>query len=95
MPLTIVAHITASDGKEEFVFDELKKLIDVTRSEEGCIQYDLHRDNDQPAHFMFFENWQSHELWQAHMNAPHLKTFAQATEGAVADLTIHQMTNVG
>ncbi|MEO1610025.1 MAG: antibiotic biosynthesis monooxygenase, partial [Pseudomonadota bacterium] len=25
---------------------------------------DLHQDNENPAHFMFYENWESRELWQ-------------------------------
>ena len=41
------------------------KLIDITRAEEGCINYDLHQDNENPAHFLFYENWKSRELWQS------------------------------
>jgi len=54
--LTIVANITAKSDKIEFVKGELEKLIDITRAEEGCLQYDLHQDNEKPAHFMFYEN---------------------------------------
>ena len=92
--LTIVAHITAKPDKIVFLKAELEKLIDITRSEEGCVQYDLHQDNDNPAHFMFFENWDSRELWQAHMNNQHLKDYLAATDGAVEDFTLHEMTHV-
>ncbi|WP_416383486.1 putative quinol monooxygenase [Psychrobacter sp. 28M-43] len=27
-----------------------------------CINYDLHQDNKNPAHFIFYENWASREL---------------------------------
>ena len=60
--LTIVANITAKPDKIELVKYELMKLIPITLAEEGCIQYDLHQDNDNPAHFMFYENWESREL---------------------------------
>ncbi|GAL10173.1 hypothetical protein JCM19233_1150 [Vibrio astriarenae] len=53
--LTIVANIIAKQDKVELVKAELLKLIDVTRAEEGCINYDLHQDNENPAHFMFYE----------------------------------------
>ena len=92
--LTIVAHITAKSDKIEFVKAELEKLIDITRSEEGCVQYDLHQDNETPAHFMFYENWESRELWQAHMNMPHLKDYMAATDGAVEAFTLHEMTHL-
>ena len=73
--LTIVANIKASADKVDLVKAELLKLIDITRSEEGCINYDLHQDNDNPAHFMFYENWKTRELWQTHMANQHLADY--------------------
>lgn len=93
--LTIVANIHAKAEKIDLVKAELLKLIDITRAEDGCIQYDLHQDNENPAHFMFFENWVSRELWQNHMAAPHLAAYMAATEGAVEDFTLNEMTKVG
>lgn len=93
--LTIVAHIHAKPTKIELVKRELEKLVPVTLAEKGCLQYDLHQDNEHPTHFMFYENWESRELWQAHMNAPHLAAYKLATEGAVAELTIHELTPLG
>jgi quinol monooxygenase YgiN len=90
--ITIVAHITAKPDKIEFVKAQLEQLIDTTRSEEGCLQYDLHQDNENPAHFMLYENWESRELWRAHMNAQHLKDYVSAVERAVEDFTLHEMT---
>ncbi len=93
--LTIIAHITAVPDKIELVKAELFKLIEPTRAEEGCINYDLHQDNETPAHFFFYENWDSRPLWQAHMNAPHLKAYAEATEGAIAEFSVNEMTVIG
>ena len=90
--LTIVADIKARPALAQLVKNELVKLIPLTRGEAGCIQYDLHQDNADPSHFIFYENWESRELWQAHMNAPHLAAYLQATEGAVEAFTLHEMT---
>ena len=92
--VTIVANITANPDKVELVKAELLKLIEITRAEEGCVQYDLHQDNEDPAHFLFYENWESRELWQAHMNAQHLKDYMAATDGAVAEFTLSEMTKI-
>ncbi|MBB6430334.1 putative quinol monooxygenase [Algisphaera agarilytica] len=92
--LTIVANIHAIPDQIDRVKAELEKLIPITRAEAGCLQYDLHQDNDDPAHFLFFENWESRELWQHHMNAPHLAAYLEATEGAVAEFTVDEMTQV-
>ncbi|MEX0366206.1 MAG: putative quinol monooxygenase [Ruegeria sp.] len=94
MPLTILAQITAQPGKEALVRTELEKLIPITRAEDGCIQYDLHVDNSNPGFFVFYENWQNRELWQTHMNAPHLAAYMAATDGAVAEFTLNEMTGI-
>jgi quinol monooxygenase YgiN len=92
--LTIVANIKANADKIDLVKSELLKLIEVTRAEEGCINYDLHQDNENPTHFMFYENWQTRELWQTHMNNKHLADYMAATEGAVAEFILNEMTNI-
>lgn len=90
--LTIVAHIHAEPEQVALVETELKKLIPITRAESGCIRYDLHRDNEHPEHFMFLESWESRELWQTHMQAPHLAAYMQATEGAVREFILHELS---
>ena len=92
--LTIVANIHANPDQIDLVKAELEKLVPITRAEKGCIQYDLHRDNENPAHFMFYENWESRELWQTHMNTPHLAAYKKATNGAVAEFTLSEMSHI-
>ncbi|OUS41203.1 antibiotic biosynthesis monooxygenase [Oleispira antarctica] len=90
--LTIIANIKANSNKIDLVKSELLKLIEVTRAEKGCISYDLHQDNENPAHFMFYENWESRELWQTHMANAHLAEYMVATEGAVTEFTLNEMS---
>lgn len=90
--LTIVAKILAKEEKRELVKTELIKLIDITRAEKGCINYDLHQDNENPNLFLFYENWDTKELWQAHMKNTHLAEYMKATEGAVEEFTLNKMS---
>lgn len=92
--LTIVANIHVKKEHIDLVKQELEKLIPITRSEQGCLQYDLHQDNEDPAHFLFYENWESRERWQTHMNAAHLAAYMKATEGAVEQFTLNEMTQI-
>ena len=92
--LTIVANIHAEPDHVDLVRAELEKLVPITRAEAGCLQYDLHQNDEDPAHFLFYENWESRELWQDHMNAPHLAAYKKACEGAIAGLTIHEMSHI-
>ncbi|MEL7203139.1 MAG: putative quinol monooxygenase [Pseudomonadota bacterium] len=93
--LTIVANIKANPDKIDLVKAELLKLIDITRAEAGCINYDLHQDNENPAYFLFYENWESRDLWQTHMGAPHLAAYMHATDGAVEEFTLNEMSVIG
>ncbi|WP_349358761.1 putative quinol monooxygenase [Stappia sp.] len=91
MPLTIVATIHARPDREALVRQELEKLVAPTRAEPGCIRYDLHHDIKSPGHFLFYETWASRDLWQAHMNAPHIAAYMEATEGAVEAFVVSEM----
>lgn len=92
--LTIIARIKAEPDRIALVKTELGKLIPITRAEAGCLQYDLHQDNEDPALFLFYENWESRESWQAHMGNTHLQAYKAATEGAVAEFVLHEMTHI-
>ena len=94
MTLTIVAQITAKKGKEDLVRAELEKLVPITRAEQGCLQYDLHVDTEVPGFFVFFENWQSRDLWQQHMGAVHLKDYKAATDGAIEQFSLNEMNKI-
>ena len=92
--LTIIARILAKSEHREMVKAELQKLIKPTLAEEGCINYDLHQDNENPDLFLFYENWSSRELWLEHMNNSHIEAYKIATDGAVAEFSLNEMSAV-
>ena len=49
--------------------------MDKTRAEEGSVTYHLYADRDDPQNFIFHETWASQELWEKHMESPHIKGF--------------------
>ncbi|WP_201557029.1 putative quinol monooxygenase [Psychrobacter sp. 72-O-c] len=92
--LTVIANIIAKEDHIALVKAELEKLLPVTRVEEGCLQYNLYQDNENPAHLMFHESWTSRELWQTHIENQHLKDFVAATDGALEPFILNEMTEV-
>ncbi len=92
--LTITASILAKTGKRELVKQALLNLIPPTLAEEGCLNYDLHQDNENPDCFFFYENWESRELWQNHNASAHIAAHRKATEGAVVEVVIREMTPI-
>ncbi len=92
--LTIVANIYAVEGKGELLRNELQKLIKPTLEEKGCVQYDLHFNNDNPDHFIFFENWETRPIWLEHMQTPHIKEYQKNTDGIIKDFIVNEMTQI-
>ena len=90
-PLTIVARIKAKPGQEEALAAELAKLVAPTLVEEGCLQYDFHRDLEDPGNFLFFENWATKEQWLAHMESPQLQAYKAVADELVDVFELFQM----
>ncbi|MFS4494618.1 putative quinol monooxygenase [Maribacter sp. 2308TA10-17] len=93
--LTLIARIFAKEEKRELIKSELIKLIAPTRKEEGCINYDLHQDSENPNLFVFHENWESKALLEKHLASAHIAEYMKATEGAVEKFTLQEMTQIG
>ena len=92
--LVILARILAKAEKRELVLEELKKLIQPTRAENGCISYVLHQDTENINQFFFVEKWESYDLWQIHMKNDMLAAYLKATDGCVEEFVINQLNEI-
>ncbi len=92
--LAIVARIRAKKGNGDFLFSELKKLMEPTRKEDGCYIYDLHKDNEDPDFFVYYEKWESEAHLDAHMDTPHIKAYIDATKEIIEEFIVHKMTKI-
>jgi len=89
--VTVFARMKAKDGMEEDVRQGLLSLARQTKSEEGCIDYELHQSVDDKALFMFYENWRSKEDLDKHFEMPYLTSFLQKADQILsqpADVTL-------
>jgi quinol monooxygenase YgiN len=73
--VTVIARVEAKAGKEQEVSSALQSLVRPTLKEQGCINYDLHQDLDDPRLFFFHENWESRELLNQHLASAHVQAF--------------------
>lgn len=92
--LTITAEIIAQPGKRKLVKQSLLGLIPPTLSEEGCLNYDLHQDNENPDRFFFYENWTTRAHWLAHNESQHIAAHKKATEKMIAEVVIHELSPI-
>ena len=90
--LTVVAKVVAKVESLATVKSELLKLIEPTRKEVGCIEYNLHQDNEAPTVFIFYETWESSACLDNHLNSAHFKNFAGAVGSLVEEIVIHKVT---
>ncbi len=83
--VTVFARHKARPGRE----NELKKIfldmVEKTRKEVGCINYDLHQASDDPTEFRFYENWTSRSRLDDHLSSPHLKNFFEIADDILAE----------
>ncbi len=71
--VTVVATFRARPGKETELKQALIGLVAPTRKEAGCINYDLHASPEDPAKFLFHENWTSKAHLDAHLANAHIQ----------------------
>ena len=73
--IRIVADNFVKEDSIELFMETVKKLIDATRQEEGCIAYTLHKDLEDAAHLTFIEEWESEQAIEKHNASPHFTTY--------------------
>lgn len=71
--LTVVARFKAKPGKEAEIRNLLLSLVAPSRKDAGCLNYDLHQAVDDPAMFLFHENWESKALLDQHLQTAHVQ----------------------
>jgi quinol monooxygenase YgiN len=53
----------------------LRPLRDGSRSEPGCITFDVARSNDDPNVFVLYEEWRDQAALDEHYKTPHFEKF--------------------
>ncbi|HCM1068958.1 putative quinol monooxygenase [Vibrio parahaemolyticus] len=90
----LVAEVKAYPDSKDQVSNLLAGLLEPTRQEEGCCQYELYLDEkvegccqyelylDEKVEglFMFQEIWASQEALDKHLQSPHMATFLETLE---------------
>jgi len=69
----IVARFRAKDGQETALKQTLAKMVQNTRRELGCFQYDLLQSPEDPRDLCIFERWDSEKALQEHIQGAELQ----------------------
>jgi quinol monooxygenase YgiN len=82
--LRVVARIIARPDKIEELKTLLIQLIEPTRQEEGCLQYELLQNQDDPTDFTFVETWTTKSALDAHLASANVQTALEKLNDLVA-----------
>lgn len=76
MAYVVTAKWTARAGEEEKVVSAVRRMIEPSRAEPGCLYYQPNRDPDDPRVFFFYELYVDVEAFKAHGESEHFQTHA-------------------
>ncbi|MDO9311240.1 MAG: putative quinol monooxygenase [Nitrosomonas sp.] len=71
--IKVVAQVIAFADKINEVQAILQAIVAPTRLETGCLSYQLFRNSDHPAEFLFIEEWVDEQAIDAHFATPHMR----------------------
>lgn len=68
----IIARFRARDGHADEVARLLLGFVAPSRSENGCLFYDLYRDQDDRNLFVIVDGWRNRAAFDAHASSAHV-----------------------
>lgn len=91
--IVIVARAEVQPGQTDAYIRLAKELETLSRREDGCIAYTLHRSTDDPSVFVVIEQWIDRQAIEAHNASEHFRRIvpqlgAMRRSGTVEHLTV-------
>jgi quinol monooxygenase YgiN len=69
--IVVTAKIKAKQGREKELEAAFRKMVDDVSSEDGTLTYTLHRSQNDPCVFMFYEKCKDAEAFKHHSSTAH------------------------
>ncbi|WP_433902547.1 putative quinol monooxygenase [Sphingobacterium puteale] len=80
MRIYITAILKANALYRDEVLATLQHMVEESRKEAACIQYDLHHTINDENQFIFYEIWESRAGLDNHNQQPYILAFARMAE---------------
>ena len=74
--IVLVVNFQVKEGMKEAFSGVLAPLIEGSQKEEGCIEYDLYKDDQKENVFTLLEKWKDQAALDFHNETAHFKTYA-------------------
>ena len=83
----VLAKVEPKEGCQDSIIEVSKELIDESLLEEGNIDYQLLKSNNDDS-LTFVEKWESTEVLKRHMASPHFLNFGEESGEFVENMDI-------
>lgn len=81
--VVLIVHTHVKPGTEQESIRIFREITEATRKEPGCLLYVIQQSNDNPRHFVFYEQYKDAAALDAHRATPHFARYHDATESIV------------
>ncbi|HEX7468836.1 MAG TPA: putative quinol monooxygenase [Methanobacterium sp.] len=78
--IIVTAMMNVKPGIKHAFILEAKQLVEATRSEKGCISYDLLASTENDDLLVMLEKWEDIDSLNRHMETDHFKKFGDTIE---------------
>ncbi|MDY6822502.1 MAG: putative quinol monooxygenase [Thermodesulfobacteriota bacterium] len=89
--MIVVARITARDEHRDQVETILKGLVEKVQAEEGTLVYTLHRHQNDPNVFLFYEKYRDMDALVVHGGTDYFKAAMKEMTPLVAEKPVIEM----
>jgi len=73
--IVLFARLKVKRGTEREAKRAALSIIEKSRAESGCLNYDFHQAIEDETLFLWHETWENKQAIDAHANSPHFKEF--------------------
>lgn len=78
--IVLFARLKVKRGNVETAKRAALAIIEKSRAESGCLNYDFHQTIDDETIFLWHETWENKRAIDAHADSAHFKEFSAAIE---------------
>jgi quinol monooxygenase YgiN len=94
--IVTVGRVTTDAQRREELVRVGQAVAQASRAEDGCIDYRIYQDTENPDEFVFVEEWESDEALRRHFATSHVAEFMQAILATLAgppDVKFHTVAS--
>lgn len=93
MPINLTVILKSKTESIETLKSHLLDLVQKTKKEAACLQYDLHQSDQEPNTFIFHEVWENQSGLDDHNQQPYIQSFFQDAQLYLQKVPIIYKTN--